>query len=440
MPTHKEYRRGQSTFEFALILPIIAFLLGMIIQIYRINQTSNEESINFHIEALEKFDYGKGLVWDEDQQVFVPAGGYSEFVPPDALFNPSDIANTLIPQLTAQLGLDELFGRINFFNGDKFVGSFARGFSYSAASSFINSDFTSVDWESATWAGFASGFSSNETTQFLQGTDFENGSLRELVGSGVQSGLVSYSQSQGDVEAGLTGVVSGMVGSDTTQDWMNSDNQIAKAALVGALESSANGVIHGDFDIKDVATAAGLRALGTDQLASALPFTSWSGGSAKDSAFYRGVNAGLSNLIQGGDAKTAVLSTLGGAINSPQARNSISSFSSSESSTWKNALGPSFSTSGVPGVSTSAAAGALQSSAAFGSDPLFLDFGNSFDSVGSVEQANAWIENFGFGTLFPPSSSESPLNQTLSGEEQNAIIETLILNGYLSSFPPGVWS
>ncbi|MCB0326638.1 MAG: pilus assembly protein [Bdellovibrionales bacterium] len=425
MILRKRNTSAQSTIEFALILPIVVFLLSFIIYVFRAHHISTQGSIVDHQEALEKFDHGNGFIWDENLQAYVPEGGYEEFVPPDALFDPSQLVDTLVPQLVSQLGLDELFARINFLNGDKFVGAFARGFTYSAASSYISSDFTSVDWDQAAWQGLASGFASSETTLFLQGSDFEGQNLRELLGSGAQSSLVSFAQSGGELQAGLTGVVSGMVGSDSTQTWMEADHQIVKAAVVGAVESSARGVINGDFDVQQVARSAGLSALNTDKLAQVLPFTSWSGGKAKDSAFYRGINSGLTSLLQGGDSKSAIAASLGGALSSQQVQKNASRFTANV---------------GLPSSVSLASASALQSSSGF-TEQSFLDgFGNNFQGITSVEDANRWIETQGFESIFPLDSNQNALDQVLSLQEKEAVFETLIMDGYLSSFPSGGWS
>ena len=57
-------RRGQSTVELALMLPMVVGLFLFVIYVFRVNHTGGEETVQSHAEKIEKFNQGNGEIFD----------------------------------------------------------------------------------------------------------------------------------------------------------------------------------------------------------------------------------------------------------------------------------------------------------------------------------------------------------------------------------------
>ncbi len=319
------HKRGQSTVELALLLPLLMLMVSLIIYAYKINHTHTQQTTDSYAEKIYKY-HAEGMIYDTEKGWYVPEGQFTEHIPADAGINPLQIAGELGLQFAAQLGLSELFSQLNIFDTSTWYGAFGQGFTYSLASSTVSHliedgnlhDMSAADLETATWAGATSALSSDDASEFFQGADTEASSARELFGSGLQSGLIGFSSSQGDWKAGATAAVGGMINSDTSKNYQNSGtdfSQIMKGAGMGAIQSSASGVINGNFDIKTVGISAATGAVQTDAFARTLPLT---GDDPKNSAMYGAFNGAFSSVVSGGDTKSTLIAAGTGALGSGQ--------------------------------------------------------------------------------------------------------------------------
>ncbi len=326
---HAGRRAGQSTVELALILPILAGLLFLIIYVFRANHTANDQTVSTYAERITKFNHGNGEIFDPITQTYLPAGQYSEHIPPDAVIDLGQLAQ-LVTGLVAQLGLSELFSNLHIFDDTTYLGAFGEGFTYSlansAASTFIETgslhDMSASDLESAAWAGAASSFSSQAATEDFQGGEGASAGTitgtQELFGSGAQAGLIGFAQSEGDWKAGASSAMGGMINSDTSKEWLadgSTVEQILKGAGKGAVQSSLNGVFSDNLDAKSVLIGAASGAVNTNAFASTLaPNSDDPMGSTAFGAF----NGAFSSVISGGDMQTTLLAAGAGAMGSSQ--------------------------------------------------------------------------------------------------------------------------
>lgn len=316
---------GQSTVELALILPILAGLLFLIIYVFRANHTANDQTVSTYAERITKFNHGNGEIFDPAKEMYVPAGQYSEHIPPDAVIDLGKLVE-MAAQWGAQLGLSELFSNLHIFDDTTYLGAFGEGFTYSLANSAVSTfietgslhDMSAADLESATWAGVASSFSSEQATSDFQGDNVTASTAQEFFGSGAQAGLIGFAQSEGDWQAGASSAMGGMINSDTTKNWMAEGStleQIMKGASKGAVQSSMNGVFSGDLDAKSVLIGAASGAVNTNAFASTLaPNSDDPMGSTAFGAF----NGAFSSVISGGDMQTTLLAAGAGAMGSAQ--------------------------------------------------------------------------------------------------------------------------
>ena len=367
---------------------------------------------------------------------FVPEGEFSEYIPPDALINLDDLAN-IAADLAARLGSDaisSLLSRIHIFDDSTYLGAFAEGFTYSLVRSSANSliesgSFEQIDEDtfiSAVWAGTASSLSSDQATSDFQGGDGKASSAQEFFGSGVQESLKSFASSEGDVNALATGAVSGMLGSDTTGNWVNSGEgvtQILKGAGVGALQSSANGLMTGDFNGTAVLNSAIMGGVNTDAFAGALPFT---GDDPRNSAFFGAFNSALGTTLSGGDIQTTLYAAGAGALGSNQ---SAEFFGGGGSLSYRTAgIGYESGVGLLSGQSAEAVGvGALMGYGSYAAGWTGNQVSNSvrqaFRSTGSASDAEQ--------TLRQPETAESVAeDESFAAEEvmnasSNAILETL---------------
>lgn len=334
----KKSRLAQSTVELALLLPTIILMVSGIIYVYRINHADTKKTTDLFAEKMYKY-HVENMVFDPEKGAYVPEGQYSELIPDDANINPADLAGKLGLELLAQLGLSSLFSKLNIFNQSTYASEFAKGFTYSLASSTASNliekgnlkDMSAKDLESATWAGAASALSSKQATEDFQGGSRELGTegkvlgAQELFGSGAQGGLVSFAQSQGDWKAGVAGAAGGMINSDTSKNWVKVGadgkaetkgyQEMLRGAGMGAIQSSANGAIGGNLTVKTVLIGGAQGAIQTDAFAKTLPLT---GGKGRDSAMYGAFNGAFSSVVSGGNLKSTLVATASGAIGSKQ--------------------------------------------------------------------------------------------------------------------------
>ena len=332
--------RGQSTVELALILPTLMLFLAMTIYVLQLHHTSALLTTNNYADEMYKY-HSEGLIFDEAQKIYIPEGQFSEHIPPDASIDPAKLLTQIAGQLGAQLGLNELFSKLQIFDTSTYLGAFGEGFTYSLANSTVQNflqggswnDLNAKDLESATWAGAASALAShndkdngktNNATNFFQGNDpTRTDSLSELLGSGAQAGLVGFAQSQGDWKAGVTSAMGGMMNSDTSKAWISKGDavsQIMKGAGIGAVESSAAGAIGGKVELKTVLNSAASGAVSTTAFAKMLPF---SGSDPKNSAMYGAFNGAFSSVLSGGNMKTTLVAAGAGALSSKQIAGSL---------------------------------------------------------------------------------------------------------------------
>lgn len=317
---------GQSTVELALILPVLIAFLYLIIFGFRTHHQAADVATGIYADRVAQFDHGNGSIFDPDTGTYVNAGKYSEHIPEGVSINIGDVLTAVLPGVLADLGLNELFSRLKIFDDSTYMGAFAQGFTYSLASSATHTlietgslhDMSAQDLENAAWAGASSALSSDQASEDFQGADQTGSSAREFFGSGAQAGLIGFADSHGDFANAGTSAVGGMLHSDTTKNWSTEGtdfSQIMKGAGLGAVESSASGVINGNFDTKTVLIAGATGAVQTDAFARSLPFT---GSDPKNSAMYGAFNGAFSSAISGGDAKTTLVAAGTGALGTKQ--------------------------------------------------------------------------------------------------------------------------
>ncbi|MCC7460313.1 MAG: hypothetical protein IT286_03325, partial [Proteobacteria bacterium] len=108
-------RAGQSTVELALLLPTLAFMLGMIIYAYKVNHKLNDQTTSAFSQKMHKY-HMEGMIYDAATGTYYPKGQFSELIPRDALIDPGKLAGEISLQLISQLGLSKLFDALNIDN------------------------------------------------------------------------------------------------------------------------------------------------------------------------------------------------------------------------------------------------------------------------------------------------------------------------------------
>lgn len=318
---------GQSTLELAMLLPIVAFLLYMTIQGFGANHKASHESIETHANVLKTFDHGRGTILLPDGTELAP-GEFAELIPVapgmDLL---GDLALGAVEQ-AVNVGLNYAFNNISFLSGDTWYGGATKGALLAGVNSMADANYTDIDanelMEDMVWGAGAGALASQDATEFFQGEKWgTGGNFQEVVGSGVQNAGLGYTQSQGDSNAALAGLASGMLNSDTSQNWFeNGDQDILKGALKGAVQGSVSGVSTGEFDLKSIAISTGMGAFNTNTVASYVPGSGW-GGDPKNSASFSATSAALGTVINGGNATDALYSATSGALFSGQSMNHL---------------------------------------------------------------------------------------------------------------------
>ena len=328
--------RGQSTVELALLLPLVFGFLYLIIAGFRVHHNAADRASGIYADRVAQFANGNGNIFDPGTGMYVDAGEYSEHIPPGVSINIGDVLASVLPGVIADMGLSELFSRLNIFDDSTYLGAFGQGFTYSLASSATHTlidtgslhDMSAQDLENAAWAGGAAALASDQASEDFQGADQAGSSAQEFIGSGLQAGGIGFMTSHGDLSAAATSGIGGMLNSDTTKNWSTEGkdfSQIMKGAGLGAVESSANGIINGNFDTKTVLIAGATGAVQTDAFARTLPFT---GDDPKSSAMYGAFNGAFSSVVSGGNMTSTLVSAGSGALGSQQTANSLGGSSS----------------------------------------------------------------------------------------------------------------
>lgn len=109
--------KGQSTVELALLIPILIFLIFTFIKLYDTNLSAMNKHTQTHIDRLDKFDHGNGIIFDPIYGGDVAAGQYIEFVPGSGLLDFGNVGNIAVATLATIAGnrlLDFLFPKLDF--------------------------------------------------------------------------------------------------------------------------------------------------------------------------------------------------------------------------------------------------------------------------------------------------------------------------------------
>lgn len=443
--TNAMRRHGQSTVELALLLPTLMLMLGFIIYAYKVNHKLNDEATANFGEKMYKY-HMENMIYDPEKGVYVAEGDYSEIIPKSGTISAEDIAKAAA-SFGAQLGLSALFSKLNIFDTSTYGGAFAQGFTYSLASSSVDhlindgnlQDMSAADLENATWAGAASAMSSQQATEDFQGGEGETAGTasgaREFFGSGAQAGLIGFAESKGDWKAGATSAVGGMINSDTTAGWAESGtdgSQILKGAGLGAVESSADGLItNGKIDGKTVLVGAATGAVHTDAFARTLPLTGKT--DQKNSAMYGAFNGAFSTVVSGGDTKSTLVAAGTGALGSKQTTNALGgskSFTSQAVNIAGGAAGGLVKGESLKAVGqgalTSAVGSAVGSAAGWAGNQISPSFKSMF---GSSKTSNEVTQN-----IRSPEAAEQTGNDTAFIESNDSILDGVDASIYESEY------
>ena len=312
--------RGQAAVEFALLTPIVFFLLFMILQGYKLNTRSSQEVLEQHQIKLDKLDHGNGSF--ELDGVDIPPGSLTQVLPDIPNQSLGDSLLQSGTQLLAHIGLNAALNKIPLFDGKTYVKGALRGGVQAGGDSFIDSGFKTVDWEKTGWGAVAGALSSQEATEDFQGQDYMGSSSQEAFGSALQSGAIAYAKSGGDAKAALAGGITGLMGSDTVNQLQSTKYDVLLGAAKGAVQGTVTGALEGKVDLKSVAISTGMGAFNTRTVAEKIPLSNWKG-DARQSASFQAVNAALSTVVSGGNAKQALLAGASGAFFSGQSMSAV---------------------------------------------------------------------------------------------------------------------
>jgi hypothetical protein len=426
---HTRRRSGQSTVELALLLPVLALMLSMIIYAYKVNHKLNDQTTSAFSEKMYKY-HMEGMIYDSTTGVYFPKGQYSELIPEDALFDVSKLAGELGLQLVTQLGLSKLFDALNIDNST-YGGAFAQGFSYSIADSAVNTyvedgslqQMNAQDLENATWAGLASAAASHNTsgdgrtnnaTNLLQGSDPTGSSLRELLGSGAQAGLIGFFNSHGDLGVAGASAAGGMLNSDSSKSWVSTGadgltdsngTEILRGATKGAVQSSVSGIFGGNVDAKTVLIGAAGGAVQTEAFADTLPLT---GSDPQNSAMYGAFNGAFSSVVSGGNGTNTLVSAGMGALGSQQTAGTLGgnrSVGYRAVSAVGGAAGQYAQGSSVEAIGQSALMGAVGQGMGWAGNQVSNSLSNSFQNMGS-NSSNSNSTNQPLSVLTNPQTAD----------------------------------
>jgi len=317
---------GQATLELALLLPILFFLLYWVISGFKVNHDSGDRSIRRHAEALKKFDHGNNMDAINIDGVDLVPGRYSEIIPDGGSFNIGNFVKDLGLGVGTELGLNALFSNVAFFGGYKWYGAASREFLRSTATQYVSAG--EVNWKTSAFAGATGALTSGQAKEAFTGVKSmpagfigpleKNTGVQEFWGSASRTGLIAFTNSQGDLKQIVPGAVGGMLSSNSAQSFgVINGNDILHGAAKGAITSAVAGVFSGNFDLKKVGISTATSAFTTKSMAKIFTNDSYTG-DARTSASFGAANAMFATLINGGDAKSALYAGAAGAFFSRQ--------------------------------------------------------------------------------------------------------------------------
>lgn len=307
---------GQSTVELALMMPILAFLLLMIFQGFRLNDKASQQQLVEHNIKLKKFDHGNGTIdligsaYNADNAI--------DLISFDSVDDIGDILLDIGTNLAVDLGLNKVFSELDFFQKDTFISGAAKGAITESAHQLVNNGVDGFKFESVAWAAGTGGLASGQSSEFFQGDKVDAVSWREALGSAVQYGAIGFTSSEGDPRQIALGAVQGLNTSDTVKSFENTKFDILTGAAKGALQATVSGAVSGTLNGKTVLISSGLGAYNTKTVAEFIPLSNWEG-DARQSAIFTASNAALSTWASGGDAATIAVAGVSGAMGSHQA-------------------------------------------------------------------------------------------------------------------------
>ncbi len=308
--------RGQSTLELALMMPILAFLLLMIFQGFRLNDRASQQQLVEHNIKLQQFDHGNGKIdlagsaYNADDAI--------DLISFDPVDDIGDILADIGTNLAVDLGLNKVFSQLDFFQKDTFITGATKGAITESAHQLVNNGVDGFKFESVAWAAGTGGLASNQSSEFFQGNDIDAASWREALGSAVQYGAIGFTSSEGDPRQIALGAVQGLNTSDTVKSFENTKFDILTGAAKGALQATVSGAVSGTLNGKTVLISSGLGAYNTKTVAEFIPLSNWQG-EARQSAMFTASNAVLSTWASGGDAASIATAGVTGALGSHQA-------------------------------------------------------------------------------------------------------------------------
>lgn len=312
---------GQAAVEFALILAVVSILsltmLSMEGGIKAIFEQKDKE-IDSWGEVYVRLNHGKNLSAFEMADVVLPElgpGAVFEGLPPFDYQLPFSQGGleALVPlvanSLLNLLGLgdyldaitDSMIGNAVWEGGMNYVGS---GFDEKAGligagagavgSGQFNRGVASLIGTKgkASWADYSHSLDKSAWVETV-------GSTADMTAGAIQGAGVAAIYSEGDWKAALAGGVGGLMGSHSFNAGLENvfSNDIAAGAFKGAVQSSAQGLIQGDFDATNVAVASAGGAFSARSIQGGLDGVGWVLSSGANGAFN-----GLMSYAQGGDA------------------------------------------------------------------------------------------------------------------------------------------
>lgn|GEM_PF-3841249 len=329
----KRSDQGQSAIELALLLPIMAVLIGIFLALHNQVTKAKRAGTRYHTAKIELYGHGQGFLIDPITGQRIPAGELNINLSNPELIDFGNMGQVGLETAASIAGnrlLDLIFNQMQFFQSSKILPDTIKGFSYSALNSYINSGFTEVDWEGAAWDGATAGLSSDDATEFFQGAQSGGRSVREFMGSGAQQAALSFTQSHGDEQALATGFVEGLFSSDSFGSWTTHGREddgslterdgiesILVSAAAGAISSTATGLAHGEFDIQSVARATAMGTIQNNAMAELMTGSNYQG-NPQGSMGYSAFSGVSSTLINGGSVSEAAFAGANRAFYSQQ--------------------------------------------------------------------------------------------------------------------------
>ncbi|MCI5073192.1 pilus assembly protein [bacterium] len=374
---------GQSTVEMALMMPILAFLLLMIFQGFRLNDKASQRQIVDHDMKLKQFDHGNGTL--DIAGSAINTDNTIDLISFDPVDDIGDILLDIGTNLAIDLGLNKVFSELDFFQKDTFISGAAKGAITESAHQLVNNGVDGFKFESVAWAAGTGGLASGQSSEFFQGKDVEASSWREALGSSVQYGAIGFTSSEGDPRQIALGAVQGLNTSDTVASFENTKFDILTGAAKGALQATVSGAVSGTLNGKTVLISSGLGAYNTKTVAEFIPLSNWRG-DARQSAIFTASNAALSAWASGGDAASIATAGVTGAIGSHQTM--VWKYQLKEA--YKEKVNQHLNAAGL-GASASFTSGAVETAATFTSFEQTLS--QAISQAKSTQDINQYFQN-----------------------------------------------